>query len=476
MNQTSSLRKPINQKNIVLIIISLSSFISAFSGSSIIVAAPIMGAELQMDAATLSWFVTIFILATALLQIPFGKIADLYGRKKIYFIGMLIFTSSTLALGFANSVNLLLAFRFGQGIGAALVFATGTAILTSVFPANEKGKAFGYNIGAVYFGLTIGPSLGGVLTQHLGWRSIFYITASLALMVALLIVWKLKGEWTSEIKEPFDYIGSLIYVSTLFLLLYGFKVLPKYPGYIMIGGSIICAGTFVWWERRIDNPILELRLFKKNKFFTFANLSAFAFYASTSAVSFLLSLYLQSVKGFTPQQTGLILLARPIVQAILSPIGGRLSDFIEHRTITTIGVGIGFVSLLLLTFLNENSHLSLIIASLALGGLGFGLFSSPNANSIMSSVSKRFFGVASALIGTMRTIGQTLSLSIVTLIFAVLIGDTSSETPEYAAQLLESSKIAFIIFTSLCTIAVVFSFLRGKMDQLKELDKSEVGH
>ena len=244
----------------------------------------------------------------------------------------------------------------------------------------------------------------------------------------------------------------------------------------MIGGSIICAGTFVLWERRIDNPILELRLFKKNKFFTFANLSAFAFYTSTSAVSFLLSLYLQSVKGFTPQQTGLILLARPIVQAILSPIGGRLSDFIEHRTITTIGVGIGFVSLLLLTFLNENSHISLIIASLALGGLGFGLFSSPNANSIMSSVSKRFFGVASALIGTMRTIGQTLSLGIVTLIFAVLIGDTSSESPEYAAKLLESSKIAFIIFTSLCTIAVVFSFLRGKMNQLKELDKSEVSH
>ncbi|MCG3225116.1 MAG: MFS transporter, partial [Candidatus Heimdallarchaeota archaeon] len=363
-------------------------------------AAPSMAAELKINDATLSWIMTIYLLATAMLQIPFGKIADNHGRKKIYFIGMLIFSMSALVLGFMDTANGIMIMRFVQGTGGALIFATGTAILTSVFPPEKKGFAFGINIGSVYLGLTAGPSLGGFITDTLGWRWIFFIVVPIGAVLAILVMTLLKGEWKSEKKEKFDWIGTILYIATLFMLLYGFRSIPELYSYILIGCSIITLIVFVWWEWRIDYPILQFRLFQKNRFFTFANLAAFTYYTATAATTFLLSLFLQNIQGYTASIAGLILLARPGIQAILSPIGGTLSDVIDHRIITTLGISIGTIGLVLLIFLEANSPLVLIIMSLLCGGIGFGLFSSPNANSIMSSVPRKNYGVASALVGT----------------------------------------------------------------------------
>jgi len=454
-----------------LSITSVSSFISAFSGSAFTLAAPSMAFELNIGTAELSWIMTIYILATAMLQIPFGKIADNYGRKKIYLIGSIIFTIAALVLAFMNSASMIIVMRFIQGVGGALIFATGTAILTSVFPPDKKGLAFGINIGSVYLGLTVGPSLGGFLTDFLGWRSIFYSIVPFGVILAFLVAFVLKGEWKNEKKEKFDWIGSITYIITLFLLLYGFRSLPKNYGFYLIGSSILVLVFFIFWEWKIKYPILQLRLFKNNRFFSFANLAAFTYYTATAATTFILSLYLQDIRNYTPIIAGLILLARPIFQAILSPIGGMLSDKIQHRIITTIGISIGLVGLLLLVFLQSTSPLILVILSLIFGGIGFGLFSSPNANSIMSAVSKKDYGVASALIGTMRTVGQTISLGLVTLLFALILGDLGPLSPGYDSLFLKSTQIAFIIFVGMGVFGLIFSFFRGKNNFFKEEPK-----
>ena len=467
----SDIRDTINSESgiriIALILISVSSFISAFSGSAFTLAAPTMAEELSINTTELSWIVTIYILATAMLQIPFGKISDNYGRKKIYLIGTIIFGISALILGFMNSATSIIVMRFVQGVGGALIFATGTAILTSVFPPEKKGLAFGINIGSVYTGLTVGPSLGGFMTEFFGWRSIFFSIVPFSGAIVLLVAFLLQGEWKAEAKEKFDWIGSLVYITTLFLLLYGFRSLPKNYAFGLIGASVGTLIIFILWEWKIDYPILQLRLFQKNRFFTFANLAAFSYYTATAATTFILSLYLQNIIGYTAIIAGLILLARPIFQAVLSPIGGKLSDTIEHRIITTIGVAFGLVGIFMLIFLDSNSPLSLIILSLIFGGIGFGLFSSPNANSIMSSVSRKDYGVASALVGTMRTVGQTISLGLVTLLFAVILGSTSTEDVNYEPLFLRSSQIAFIIFTVVCVASLIFSYLRGKNNYFK---------
>jgi len=454
-----------------LSITSVSSFISAFSGSAFTLAAPSMAFELNIGTAELSWIMTIYILATAMLQIPFGKIADNYGRKKIYLIGSIIFTIAALVLAFMNSASMIIVMRFIQGVGGALIFATGTAILTSVFPPDKKGLAFGINIGSVYLGLTVGPSLGGFLTDFLGWRSIFYSIVPFGVILAFLVAFVLKGEWKNEKKEKFDWIGSITYIITLFLLLYGFRSLPKNYGFYLIGSSILVLVFFIFWEWKIKYPILQLRLFKNNRFFSFANLAAFTYYTATAATTFILSLYLQDIRNYTPIIAGLILLARPIFQAILSPIGGMLSDKIQHRIITTIGISIGLVGLLLLVFLQSTSPLILVILSLIFGGIGFGLFSSPNANSIMSAVSKTDYGVASALIGTMRTVGQTISLGLVTLLFALILGDLGPLSPGYQSLFLKSTQIAFIIFVGMGLLGLIFSFFRGKNNFFVEVPK-----
>ena len=478
-----------NHRVTALSIISLSSFVSAFMGSAFSVAAPVMTDPLSsqyvpgLDEAGMSWVIAVYILATAMLQIPFGKIADNYGRKRLYLIGMIIFTVTAFILGFMNNETTLVIFRFIQGFGAALIFATGTAILTSIYPQEERGKAFGINTGSTYIGLTAGPSLGGIIVEFLGWRSIFFSVVPFGILICFLITFLLKGEWKNEKKEKIDYIGAIIYMTTLFLLLYGFKSIETNYGYYFIGSSIVFLFVFFYWENKVAFPLLELTLFKKNKFFRYANLTAFLFYSATFSTALLLTYYLQDILYLSVSITGLILLAMPFTQALLSPIGGRLSDKIEHRTITTIGVATGLIGLSILAFINQKSSLILVIFGLLLGGIGFGLFSSPNVNSIMSSVNKKMYGVASALVGTMRTVGQSISLGITTLLFSLFLGSPPTSAlfsfkrdnlipilpshlslSQHNLLLLSSIKIAFFVSLGLCVFALISSYSRGKIN------------
>jgi len=449
-------------KKAVLLVVTLSSFLAPFMGSSINIALPSIAKEFAMDAVSLSWVATSYLLATAVFLVPFGRIADIHGRKRIFTYGISIYTVSSILSAISTSAVMLISFRILQGIGGAMIFGTGIAILTSVFPVGERGRALGINVAVVYLGLSLGPLLGGFLTEHFGWRSIFLLTVPLGLIIIAAIFWKLKGEWAEARGEKFDLSGSIIYGVALVAIMYGLSLLPAMSGVWVIIIGILGILAFIRWEMKVASPVLPMNLFKNNAVFAFSNLAALISYSATFAVAFLLSLYLQYTKGLSPQNAGLILVSMPAMQAILSPLAGRLSDRIEPRIIASIGMGLTTVGLVLLTFLNQNTAIGFILISLIILGFGFALFSSPNTNAIMSSVEKRSYGIASATLATMRTVGMTLSMGIAMLIFAIFIGRVEI-TPEYYPVFVSSLKIAFVIFATLCFGGIFASLARGKI-------------
>jgi EmrB/QacA subfamily drug resistance transporter len=449
-------------KRAALLVATLTSFLTPFMGSSVNIALPSIGREFAMDAVLLGWVATSYLLSAAMFLVPFGRIADIHGRKKIFLYGILTFALSSLFSALAPGAIFLVCCRVLQGIGSAMIFGTGVAILTSVFPVGERGKVLGINVAAVYSGLSLGPFVGGFLTQQLGWRSIFFLNVPLSLIIIAFTVWKLKGEWAGARGEKFDLSGSLIYVISLPALMYGFTLLHAASGAWLIALGVLGLVVFSRWELGRESPVFDMNLFRTNVVFAFSSLAAFVNYGATFAVGFLLSLYLQYTKGLSPQQAGTILICQPVIMALCSPIAGRLSDRIEPRVVASIGMGFTMVALLLFSFLAQDTNIGFVIASLIIIGFGLALFSSPNTNAIMSSVQKRSYGVAAATVGTMRLTGQMLSMGIAMLVFALYIG-RAEITPENYPAFLRSAKTAFTISTVLCFGGIFASLARGKM-------------
>ena len=449
-------------KKSALIIATLNSFITPFMGSSINIALPAIEKDLQVDAVLLSWIATAYLLAVAVSLVPFGRLADIYGRKKIFTVGVILFTLSSILCAISLSTPMLLFFRILQGIGNAMVFATGMAILVSIYPPRERGRVLGINVAAVYMGLSAGPFLGGIMTQYFTWRSVFLITVPICIFILFLILWRLKGEWADAQGEKFDLIGSLIYAVSIIGIIFGISLLPEIKSLWVILGGVIVFFAFVKWELRARYPVFEVKLFKTNRVFAFSSLAALINYSATFALTFLLSLYLQYIKAFSPQTTGLVLVVQPVVMAIFSPYAGKLSDRIEPRIVATVGMTLTTIGLFLLIFLKLNTPLGYIIGCLILLDFGFALFSSPNTNAIMSSVEKRFFGIASASVGTMRSLGMMISMGIATVLFSIFMGRVQI-TPEQYPFLLKSIMVAFIIFTLLCFGGIFTSIVRGKL-------------
>jgi len=461
MTHTTNVDNAANKKA-ALIVATLGAFFAPFMGSSVNIALPSIGSEFAMDAISLGWVATAYLLAAATFVVPFGRVADIYGRKRIFMCGVLIFAVSSLLLAISASATMLISFRILQGIGGAMVLGTGVAIITSVFPAEERGKALGINVAAVYLGLSLGPFLGGFLTQHFGWRSIFLVNVPLGLIILAFIFWRLKGEWAEAKGERFDITGSIIYTLMLAAIMYGLSLLPEMLGVWLILAGVLGFVAFVKWEMKVESPVLNMNLFRNNTVFALSNLAALINYSATFAVSFLLSLYLQYIKGLSPQSAGVILVSAPVVQAIFSPLAGRLSDKIEPRIVASTGMGLTVVGLVFFTFLSEETSLGFIVAGLVILGFGFALFSSPNTNAVMSSVGKRVYGVASATLATMRQVGMMFSMGIAMLLFAIDIGRVQI-IPEYYPLFLKSVNSAFIIFVVLCFGGIFASLARGKI-------------
>ncbi|MDY0097932.1 MAG: MFS transporter [Bacteroidales bacterium] len=447
-------------KRSVLVVSAFAAFLTPFLSSAINLALPSIGKEFNATAVELGWIVSSFILSSAMFLLPFGKLADIAGRKKIFSYGIALFTFSTFLIILSWNIISLIILRAVQGIAAAMVFGTSMAIITSVFGPGERGRALGINVTAVYTGLSGGPVIGGFLTQYFGWRSIFVFLIPLGIISLFLISRKVKAEWSEAKGESFDWKGSAIYGVFLASFMYGFSKLPSPAGWILLGIGIILGIIFIVFEKISANPVFDIRLVLKNRVFTFSGVAALIHYSATSATGFFISLYLQYIKGFDPRSAGLIMISQPIMMALLSPLAGRLSDKHNPGTIASYGMGLTAAGLILLCFITEHSPVYFIIILLVIMGVGFALFSSPNSNAIMSSVEKKHLGVASGVLGTMRMAGQMFSMGIAMMLLAVYIGQQALGPANYSS-LINGMRTGFVIFSVLCILGIFASLARN---------------
>ena len=456
-----NIQKPQVNTTILMAVLMTTLFFNAFMGAAINIAIPDIAKDFSMSAVGSSWVSMSFLLSSAIFLVPFGKIGDIYGRKRIFLLGNILFAFSSLLCVFSFSGFMLVAFRFLQGIGGAMIMSTGMAIVTSVFPAKDRGKMLGLVVSAVYLGLTVAPVLGGLLTQAFGWHSIFVISVLANVFVIAALVFKINDEWAEAKNERIDYKGSIIYMISVFALMYGFSRLPDVLGILLSLSGIAGIIVFIIFELKEKSPILNISLFINNKVFAFSNIAALINYAATFAITFILSLYLQYAKGLQPREAGLLLITQPAIMTLTAFLAGKLSDRFDSRILASIGMGIIVVGLILLYFLNIDTGNIYIIFSLIVVGLGFGFFSSPNTNAVMSSVEKKFLGTASATISTMRLMGQILSMAIAAMIMHIFLGDAKIMKTN-VSQFMESAKVIFMIFAVLCFIGVFASLARGK--------------
>ena len=453
--------KNLSQERVTLLVVTGTAFLVPFIGSAINLALPLLGEEYDSSALLLGWVVTAYLLAAAALLLPFGRLADIIGRRKVFLSGLGFFTLISFLCSQATSVEMLVALRLLQGGAAAMIFSTSIAILTSVYPPTRLGKALGVTVASTYTGLSVGPVLGGWMNHVFGWRSIFYFIVVISLLATMFTALWLKGEWRGAQGERYDLAGALLYVVGLTAFLYGVSSLSTSTwAWYAAGLGVVCLGLFVWFELGQEHPLIQMKLFVENITFAFSNLAAMINYSATFGLGFLLSIYLQVIMGYNSQTAGLILLSQPLMMALFSPLAGSLSDRIEPRKVATTGMLLSTIGIFVFVFLSQQTSIYLLISNLALIGLGFALFSSPNTNAVMSSVPPRLYGIASSTLGTMRNVGQAVSMAIVTLIMAAYLGQ--AQLSQVAPEVLMSTiHIAFMIFFVLCCLGVAASWARG---------------
>jgi len=445
-----------------LVMVLLNAFTTPLMLSAANVALPAIALDLKVNAVMLSWIPMAYLMASAMFVLVFGRLADMFGRKRVFQLGTLSVILTSILAAMSNSGELLIFARFLQGMSAAMLYATQIAIVSSVFPPEKRGHAIGLTVSTIYLGLTCGPVIGGYLIDEFGWRSSFIFHIPLAMIVLLIGLLKVPGDWSADVKGNFDVQGATLYVLSILMLCLGVSTLPDTKSFIYLTVGLIGLGGFFQIEKKTDHPIFDISLFITNRIFTLSSLASFVIYTATFANVVLISLYLQYIQGMQAGVTGLVMMTQPLTMAIFSPLAGRLSDHIEPRLIASVGMALTGLGLILLSLLNTESTLVYLIGALITTGLGFGLFSSPNANAIMSTVEKRYYGSATGSLATMRILGQLSSMALVTLVFALTIGPVEINPSNYGILNI-AIRIIFTTAAIFCLPGIVLSLARGKI-------------
>ncbi|HSR62006.1 MAG TPA: MFS transporter [Gammaproteobacteria bacterium] len=459
MSETDKLNK---LQRAALAMVLLNAFTTPLMLSAVNVALPAIADDLGLDAVMLSWVPMAYLMASAMFVLVFGRLADMFGRKRIFLIGTgsVILTSLLAAFSFNGEVLVLA--RFLQGTSAAMLYATQVAIVSSVFPPAKRGHAIGLTVSTIYLGLTGGPLIGGFLIDEFGWRASFVFHIPLAFIVLLTGLLMVPGDWSAEERGSFDVRGAVVYSLSILLICIGVSTLPAIHSYVLLVAGVAGIGLFFVMVRRIHHPIFDVSLFFTNRVFTLSCLASYIIYTAIFANVVLISLYLQYLKGVSASIAGVIMMTQPLTMALVSPFAGRISDSIEPRVIATGGMLLTGIGLLLLAQLNGQSEMYYVIGALVITGLGFSLFSSPNANAIMGAVEKRYYGSATGSLATMRILGQMSSMALVTLVFALIIGQVEIQ-PSNLDDLGQAIRLVFTIAALLCVPGFIFSLVRGKM-------------
>ena len=445
-----------------LIIVCLGSIIGPIGMASVNIAIPDLAADLQANAKMVSWLPTLFILSSVIFMLPASKLADNYGRKRIYAYGLALNAFSSFMCGLGTSIEWVLFWRFVQGAAAAMIFGTGVAIITSVTPAHKRGAALGITAACVYVGLTVAPAVGGWLTELWGWRSVFLFQVPIVIALLLLIKIRLTGEWKNAEKTQYDWWGTGIFAVFSSSLVYGLSILPNMLGFAMLGLSVISLTFFIVHQSRSRRPLIRVQMFRESRVFSLSLATSLLMYASNFPLVFLMSLYLQYVKDLSPSHAGQVILVQALSMAIMAPLSGKLADRFEPRLVATLGCVIVACGLYVLSLMNTETSITYIACSLLLIGFGFGLFSTPNNNAIMGGVQVHEVGVASASMNLSRTIGNLFGMSLVNLMVHYYLGNAQF-TQEQNPALIQTVEMALNMSLAFVVIACVISAFRGKL-------------
>ncbi|OEC87669.1 MULTISPECIES: MFS transporter [Methanobacterium] len=443
-------------KRDLLIVGILVSFLTPFVRASINLALPAIAYEFDLSAVSLTLISTVYLLVNAILYIPFGRVGDIYGRKRIFQYGLIIFTISSFISAFSTSGEIFLFTRIFQAVGNAMVFANLNAMVSSAFPTNERGRAFGLTSMGVFVGLIFGPILGGAITEIVGWRTLFYLDTVIGI-IAIFAITRFKHDWVDAEGEKLDILGSFLLGISLIFIIYGFSDSTNSYSLFLIVTGIIGLLAFYLVEKRVAFPLINLGLFK-SKSFTFGNITAFINYGAFVSVGFILTLYLQYLKGYSPLTAGLIVSIQSIIMVIVSPYAGRLSDKIDPRNVSAAGMVLTTVGVVLMALINYDNATYLGGLSLIIFGAGIGLFYSSNTKVVMSAVDNKYFGIASATLSNVRSMGQIFGMGIVTLIISAILGNAQIMPSNYP-ELFISIKIAFVAIAALSAVGIFTSVL-----------------
>ena len=452
----------------VVFISFITSFFAVFLSNGIIIGVPAIAQDFAMNNVIQNWVPTIFFLVVAVFTVPAGQISGKFGVKKSLLAGIIVFLIGSIGACLSFSTESFLIFRIMQGAGVAFLNVSAMAMVVHAVSPKSRGKALGFTVTGVYLATSLSPVICGFLVHNLGWRSMFYFVIPFLVLCIILMITKIPQEWKTYQDDKVDKVGSLLYGIGILFFIYGFTSLITTPGKILTVLGIILLVIFGAYELRQKSPVFNMNLFK-NKKFTSSNVAALCSYLAIMVVTTILNYHFQYVRGWNAQMSGAILIITPIIMAIMAPNSGRLSDKIHPQKLAAIGIGIAAIALLILTFLTGDTPLYVVILAMILQGIGMGLFSSPNMNAIMSSVPPKDAPTASASQATMRTIGQTMSLGLLTLVFAWIMGNLEL-APQYAGMIVQASQIICGICTLACVLAV-FASLVG----VKSKDKFNTG-
>lgn len=444
----------------------ITSFMTTFMSSALNLSVPSLESYFGVNATAVSWIVSSYTITVAAMSLPFGKIADITSRRRIFLTGIGGFCVLSALSIFAPKISVLIALRALAGMCGAMIFATNNAILISAFPHSIQGKMLGFSVAATYIGLTAGPVAGGILNRAFGWRSIFAVSVAVALAAFLAAFRAVPSDRETPENGMFDAAGVILYIASIITSLVGMTSLGsrKSAPFMLASGVILLAVFFLYESRREEGGspvIMKVSMFRKSKTFTFSNLAALLNYGATFAISYEMSIFLQVILGIPSDRAGLMLIIMPAMQALFSPYTGSLSDKVRPAILASSGMGICAFTLLLFSRINADSSIAYIMGALGLTGLGFALFSSPNTNAILSCVDSKDYGVANSIIATMRTYGQSSGMAILSMITAFTLGTGTLEASPQA-DILHMMHLSFMVFSCICIVGLFFSLARDR--------------
>lgn len=441
----------------VLYTMMVAAFLNPFASSSLTMSFPDMMREFGASTNDMAWVVEAFLLCCTVAVIPAGKLADIYGKRKLFYIGSVAFTVISALMCFVTSVEMLTFYRALQGIALGVVYTTSMSILTLSVPVERRGYAFGMIGGMVYLGLSLGPAVGGFLNYYYGWRSIFVFTALLGAVANGMAFRTLHKEWVDTPNSSISIISLLLYTVGIGGVMIGITEWVRFwwSPYAFIAGLVALSVLgYVEWHSK--NPLIPVKMFVSNLEFMMSSMAAMMNFSATFGVGFVLSLFLQIIMGLDSRMTGLILCIQTGIMVFLAPRMGALSDRYNPSQFARWGmvlIGVGLLSMAYGTF---TKSMTIIMVSLAIVGIGVSCFAPPNNNLIMSSVPREYIGFASSTISTVRLLGQTLSMALIGVILAYRIeGRTALQMMEY------NSTVALVVFGVICLVGAIPAGMRG---------------